>query len=123
MGVLEQRVWAERQKCNRPRYRDYWWQFAELRTGLRLATVGKNRLLMHPFTASHLAFAFIPATVYVTSPHYALALETYTAFGVLQSRTHETWARFFGSSLKDDLRYTASDCFETFPFPPDWETN
>ncbi|WP_200335619.1 hypothetical protein [Thiocystis violacea] len=25
--------------------------------------------------------------------------------------------------MKDDLRYTPSDCFETFPFPPDWETN
>jgi hypothetical protein len=25
--------------------------------------------------------------------------------------------------MKDDLRYTPSDCFETFPFPPNWETN
>lgn len=25
--------------------------------------------------------------------------------------------------MKDDLRYTPSDCFETFPFPPDYETN
>jgi hypothetical protein len=25
--------------------------------------------------------------------------------------------RWLGSSLKDDLRYTAADCFETFPFP------
>jgi hypothetical protein len=25
--------------------------------------------------------------------------------------------------MKDDLRYNPSDCFETFPFPPDWETN
>ncbi len=25
--------------------------------------------------------------------------------------------------MKDDLRYTPSDCFETFPFPPDWETD
>ena len=24
------------------------------------------------------------------------------------------------SSMKDDLRYTPSDCFETFPFPEDW---
>lgn len=32
------------------------------------------------------------------------------------------WARFFGSSLEDRLRYTPSDCFETFPFPADWET-
>jgi hypothetical protein len=38
----------------------------------------------------------------------------------MQSRTHEIWARFFGSSIKDDLRYTPSDCFETFPFPDQW---
>ena len=25
--------------------------------------------------------------------------------------------------MKDDLRYTPSDCFETFPFPPNFETN
>jgi len=25
--------------------------------------------------------------------------------------------------MKDDLRYTPSSCFETFPFPTDWETN
>ena len=24
--------------------------------------------------------------------------------------------------MKDDLRYTPSDCFETFPFPDHWET-
>jgi hypothetical protein len=25
--------------------------------------------------------------------------------------------------MKDDLRYTPSDCFETFPFPEAWESN
>ena len=50
-------------------------------------------------------------------------LPTNAAFSVLQSRPHELWARFFGSSMKDDLRYTPSDCFETFPFPEDWETH
>src|SRR5262249_55728915 len=29
---------------------------------------------------------------------------------------------FLSSSMKDDLRYTPSDCFETFPFPQDFET-
>ena len=44
-------------------------------------------------------------------------------FSVIQSRLHEIWARFFGSSLEDRLRYTPSDCFETFPFPAGFETN
>ena len=48
------------------------------------------------------------------------ALHTYAAFCALQCRVHEVWARFFASSMKDDLRYTPSDCFETFPFPEDF---
>jgi hypothetical protein len=50
-------------------------------------------------------------------------LDTHAAFCALQSRPHEIWARFFGSSMKDDLRYTPSDCFETFPFPEGWESH
>ena len=44
-------------------------------------------------------------------------------FAALQSRVHEVWARFFSSTLKDDLRYAPSDCFETFPFPPGYEVD
>lgn len=33
------------------------------------------------------------------------------------------WARFFSSSMKDDLRYAPSDCFETFPFPLGYEAD
>ena len=43
--------------------------------------------------------------------------ECQSGFANVQSRVHETWARFFGSTLKDDFQYTPSDCFETFPLP------
>jgi hypothetical protein len=44
-------------------------------------------------------------------------------FAVMQSQVHETWARFFSSTLEDRLNYMPSDCFETFPFPQGWETD
>jgi hypothetical protein len=47
----------------------------------------------------------------------------WAAFGVLQSRVHEAWARSFSSTMKDDLRYTPSDAFETFPFPAAWDAS
>src|SRR5262249_39110651 len=50
-----------------------------------------------------------PCNVFPTS--------SFAFFAVVQSRVHEVWARFFSSSLKDDLRYTPSRCFATFPFP------
>jgi hypothetical protein len=51
------------------------------------------------------------------------AFDSYSPFAVLQSRVHVLWALFFGSTMKDDPVYTPTDCFETFPFPPAWETN
>ncbi len=45
-------------------------------------------------------------------------------FGVLHSRVHELWARRMGTwmGVGNDLRYTPTTCFETFPFPePDEE--
>ena len=50
-------------------------------------------------------------------------LDTRAAFCALQSRPHQIWARFFGSTLEDRLRYTPSDVFETFPFPVGWTTD
>lgn len=46
-----------------------------------------------------------------------IASDSIPLFGVLQSRIHETWARFFASSMKDDIRYTPSSCFDSFPRP------
>jgi hypothetical protein len=38
-------------------------------------------------------------------------------FGVLQSRSHESWSLRVGSTLEDRPRYTSTQTFETFPFP------
>jgi len=42
---------------------------------------------------------------------------SYDSFAILQSRLHERWALFFGSTLEDRPMYAPADCFETFPFP------
>ena len=36
---------------------------------------------------------------------------------------HREWAVFFGSSLEDRPVYTPTDCFETFPFPLEFDCN
>ena len=68
------------------------------------------------------AFAFLPAGAVYSDATIVFPCDAYAAFCTLQSRPHEVWAWFLGSSIKDDLRYTPSDCFETFPFPDDWNT-
>jgi hypothetical protein len=47
---------------------------------------------------------------------------TFGAFAVLQSSIHDVWVRFTSSTLEDRIGYRPSDCFETFPFPENWQT-
>ncbi len=100
-----------------------WWRFLAYRQGLNAAIEGLDRVLVVNCGATaHTAFTFLPAKMVFANSLVVFPFNTTSAFCLLQSRFHEVWARFFGSSMKDDLRYTPSDCFETFPFPEDWET-
>ena len=38
-------------------------------------------------------------------------------FGLLQSATHDLWARSVSSTLEDRLRYSTANVFDTYPFP------
>jgi hypothetical protein len=71
----------------------------------------------------HLIIGRISAGQVYSEQLIPLAFSNLAPFSALQSRPHEVWARFFASSMKDDLRYTPSDCFETFPFPKGFETS
>jgi hypothetical protein len=67
------------------------------------------------------AIQFLPGSVIPNEATVCFAAFSSAAFCTLQSRIHEVWYRFLGSSIKDDPRYTPSDCFETFPFPKSWD--
>ena len=93
------------------------WKFWRTKVGLFKKLQNSNRYLVHPFTSTNLAFTFIPSNILLSAPHVAFCEEDYAFFCCLQNTIHETWVRFFASSMKDDLRYTSSDCFENFPLP------
>jgi len=101
----------------------WWWQFQHPRQPLYAAIAGLDRVLAISQVTSHVQFTLLPVRMVYSHTLNVFSLASYGAFCVLQSRAHEIWASFFGSSMKDDLRYTASDCFETFPFPKDWQVH
>ncbi|MCC6648926.1 MAG: N-6 DNA methylase [Polyangiaceae bacterium] len=94
-----------------------WWQFGATRPELRAALSLVKRCLVTARVSKHLMLSFQPPDRTFSEQLYVFALGEQTAFAVLQSRVHERWARLLSSSLEDRLRYSASDCFETFPFP------
>ncbi|MFN3194042.1 MAG: Eco57I restriction-modification methylase domain-containing protein [Aureliella sp.] len=122
LEIVRERVKPARDELKRDVYRNKWWMFAERQTALCDGLATLDRALMHSFTSSHLAFAFIPADTVFAGPHCVFLLDGYGYFCTMQSRIHERWARFTSSTLKDDLSYKITDCFETFPFPLQVET-
>ena len=117
LEIVREKVKPERNRNNRANYREKWWQFGEARPGLYEALAGLERCLVTARVTKHLCFSFQPTDRIFAETTYALPLPAFTSFAVLQSRIHEFWARLLSSSLEDRLRYAASDCFETFPFP------
>ena len=123
MAIVEERVKPERMKVNREVRRSRWWQFGDRQPALYDEIKGLDRVLAISRVGQQAALTFLPSRMVCADSIIVFPFDSYAAFCVLQSRVHEVWVRFLGSSMKDDLRYTPSDCFDTFPFPEGWETD
>ncbi|AFZ67166.1 Eco57I restriction-modification methylase domain-containing protein [Deinococcus peraridilitoris] len=112
-----------------------WWQHAEKATGLYHSIGRGANFWSHPrdwsqqkpAPAEVICFA-TGATKYPSFEFcsnyqvFANTLGIITLFdndsyAILNSSIHGVWAWKYGSRMKRDLRYTPTDCFETFPFP------
>ncbi|MCY1011569.1 hypothetical protein OV079_39605 [Nannocystis pusilla] len=118
LALVRERVKPERDRNPREFRRRHWWRFGEPAPGLYAALRGLDRCVVNSQVGKHLVFDLV-ATDYVYShTTYVYASPApLSLFAVLQSRVHEVWARHLASSMKTDLRYSISDCFNNFPFP------
>ena len=127
LAIVEQRVKPERDKLgdngDARRRKEKWWLWGRYTPALFAAVDRLDHVLAISSVGQQAAFARLSSTMIYSHALIVFPLPTYAAFSALQSRPHEIWARFLGSSMKDDLRYTPSDCFETFPFPVGWDTH
>jgi hypothetical protein len=105
------------------RLKQHWWLFGRSRPELQKAKVGLDRFLACSMISKYLGFCFLRSTV-VPSHNVAVVLFQFqAAFAVLQSRCHDLWSGMLSSGLEDRQGYRPSDCFETFPFSPEFESN
>ncbi len=123
LAIIEEKVKPERDLVKRDAHRKHWWHYADKRPALYAAIREMNRCIVTSIHTQHLVFSFQPTSRVFSHGLCVFALPADSAFSLLQSRAHEIWARLLSSSLEERLRYSASDCFETFPFPhPDPRT-
>ncbi|MCK4342367.1 MAG: hypothetical protein KAY37_11665 [Phycisphaerae bacterium] len=123
LAVVENRVKPSRDKQKRDANRERWWQYAEVRPGLTEALRHMERALVLARVSQFLQPVFLPTSTVFSEQLVVVVVNTFAWLGALQSRAHELWFHFFGSTQEERSQYTPSDCFESFPFPEKIETD
>ncbi len=115
--IVREKVKPERDKVKRDRNRLRWWLHAENRPGLYSAIKPLERMLVRSEVSENHMMAFVPRGWVYSHMTVVFAFDDYYHFALLQSNIHEAWVRRNASTMRTDIRYTPSDCFETFGFP------
>lgn len=114
--IVRKRVKPGRDKINRARNRERWWLFGEYRKGLREAVKDLEQVIIRSVVSELHMLVFAPKDYVFANTVVVFAFEDYYNYAILQSSLHEIWLRRNASTMRTDIRYTSSDCFETFPF-------
>ena len=112
-------ILPERQSSSDPTARKLWWQHQRPRSELYALLRGMDQVLVRARVTSAWGFVFLPTDQVFADKITLFLFNDFDAFAVLQSSFHEKWAWHWGTTMKTDLNYSHTDCFQTFPFPTD----
>jgi hypothetical protein len=126
LKIVETRVKPERTRRNekgdfvvRSPMPQLWWIYGEKRPGLYAAISHLHHVLAVGTQATkYIAFAVLETAMVFSHSLSIIADDSFETFAVLQTSLHEVWARHYGGYNLALLRYSPTDLFETFPFPP-----
>jgi hypothetical protein len=126
--IVERYVKPERNKLSgnpdAERRRKFWWRWGRDTPALYRSIKSMDHVLATNCGATpQFGIARISSKMIFANTLAVFAFSGFSHFCAIQCRTHELWSRQFGSTLEDRLRYTITDCFETFPFPLGFETS
>jgi hypothetical protein len=117
LNLVRQRVKPYRDTVKPEGTRTRWWLYARDRPAMRAAIHPLIRVLVKTQVSKTWAFIFLPTEVVFDQKLVVFPFDDFGRFGVLQSELHYIWASTYAASLKGDMSYTPTDCFETFPLP------
>jgi hypothetical protein len=125
LAIVEEKVRKERAKLkdnvDGRKYKQFWWQYGRKALKLYKQTTAVPSIMALSRHSLHLAIVRLPVGLVYAESLVLFTYPTQNAFATLQARPHEIWARFFSSTLEDRIRYSPSECFETFAFPARFE--
>jgi hypothetical protein len=116
-------VLPDREKHKKKANPQNWWLYNRSRPALYAAMKNQERVIVNPVVSKYVFFELIEKEKIFTNALNVFPTGSASIFAALHSRVHETWALIQASTLETRTRYNPTDCFETFPFPPGYETD
>lgn len=119
LAIVGERVRPIRERLpdSKARVRDNWWRYEYEAASLYDAIKGFSRVIGITSVSKAVVPAFSPADQVFAHTVYVFAYEDNAHFGLLSSAFHYWWAITQASTLETRIRYTPTDCFETFVQP------
>lgn len=115
LAIVQEKVKPERERQGDKLAREYWWRFIRTRNEMYAAMSGSDRCIVISRHSKNMILSFQETNRVFSEATCVFPMSRSGDFSVLQSRVHEFWARLLGSTMKSDMRYSGSDCLETFP--------
>lgn len=106
-----------RLKQNDKGAKEIWWSHLRPRLNLYKKIERLNICFIVARTTKYLNFSSSTTDKVFTDALFVYATDNFDNYTIVQSTIHNEWARKYSSALKLDLRYSPSNCFQTYPFP------
>ncbi|MBV9229308.1 MAG: restriction endonuclease, partial [Chloroflexi bacterium] len=124
MRIIQEKVKPERQRKNtkgeyvlRKPLPQRWWMYGEKRPALYTTIAEMKRVLVIPRHSKYMICSWKETGIVFSDATCVVTSESDADFAIIQCTFHSNWTSFHGSTLETRMRYTPTDCFETFPFP------
>ncbi len=108
---------AQKDASKYPRMVHEWWKFWNARPGLHHAIARLDRCIVITRHTKTVIPMLVPANMVYSDATTVFAYDDNAHFGLLSSGFHWWWAVTHASTIRTDIRYTPTDCFETFVQP------
>jgi hypothetical protein len=120
---VEAVVRAQRNEQSDDRAKRLWWQFKRPTTEIYSRIGELSHCFVTAVTTKHFGMVAVPTDRVLLKTLKVFTTDRWDLYAVVQSTLHEVWARKYSGALETRLRYSPSDCFETFAFPEGvWQT-
>jgi hypothetical protein len=117
LAILREKVKPIRERNRDERFRRNWWLFGRPRVAMRRALANLDRYVAGTRHGVHLHFCWCDPVTMASDATNVFAFSGDYELGVLASSLHANWAWAQSSTIRQDIRYTPTSAFETFPWP------